>query len=968
MKKLHLRVLYRQFLFRVFDVEVLSAQAQGDANKLLGQFAALLVFASVWLSLAGIILSDPGTTGRDPGNSGLVFAMIAQHFLIATTMLVVGLFALLSWDATYPDRRDVLVLSPLPVRAGTMFLAKVAAVGTALGLTIVLLHSAMGLVLPLVFAARAAPAVLPALTFDATPVPVTARHLRTVMDRDLKQALTSGDLTPGTGVGLTIGVSKRGERRILTYGVAKPDSLFEIGSISKTFTGLMLARMVVEGKVRLDEPVRELLPAGTVAKPTRTADGGKEITLLDLATHHSGLPSIPDNLRPADRSDPYADYGPQQLYAYLASHGVAKPADANFVYSNLGFGLLGQALAVRDGRSYGGLLREEITGPLGMTDTVVKLSAGQQRRFLQGYAEHRPVQAWDFDALAGAGAIRSTAGDMMTYLEANLHPQNDAPLSGALALSQRLRGAADQGEQMALGWTYNGISEVYRKDGGTAGFTSTAFFNRRADCAVVVLLNNGPNRLLSLSPDLIAEHIRQRLSGESAISLDTVLIPASTGFRGVLRSFGAYWFTMLAAGVFIYGAVLGVQGLAALALPRQRFLRLSGYLQLAAICLIVGVYFLQPGFGGLDDLTMGSIGGVIQWLPSYWFLALYEQLNGSMHPALEPLARRAWIGLAEVMCGTAVVYALSYWRTLRKIVEEPDILPGSQRWGWLPRFGSQAQTAIGQFSVRTLARSRQHRLILGFYLGIGLAFTSLLLKGSGAALSNAPCDESTPLWAASIMMMVLAATGTRVAFAVPLDLRANWIFRAVGVRAGLETLAASRRALLLVSVAPVWLATAVVCLALSPERQNAGHVLVLGVLGMILADICLLRFRKIPFTCSYLPGKSRVHIAFLAALGLLLAGSEAARLERQALQRTGSMAEMLALLLVVWVCFRRTTVALARTEEQEPLFEEEAPPAVLGLRLYRDGVMWIVPPQGTRKSQAGEQRADVTRHCGSAAP
>ena len=970
MKKLQLRMLYRQFLFRVFDVEVLSAQAQGDANKLLGQFAALLVFASVWLSLAGIILSDPGTAGREePSNSGLVFAMIAQHFLIATTMLVVGLFALLSWDATYPDRRDVLVLSPLPVRAGTMFLAKVAAVGTALGLTIVLLHSAMGLVLPLVFAARAAPAVLPALTFDATPVPVTARHLKTVMDRDLKQALTSGDLTPGTGVGLAIGVSKRGERRILTYGAAKPDSLFEIGSISKTFTGLMLARMVVEGKVRLDEPVREFLPAGTVAKPARTADGGKEITLLDLATHHSGLPSIPDNLRPADRSDPYADYGPQQLYAYLATHGVAKPADATFAYSNLGFGLLGQALAVRDGRSYSGLLREEITGPLGMTDTVVKLSAEQLQRFLQGYADNRrPVQAWDFDALAGAGAIRSTAADMMTYLEANLHPQSEAPLSDALALSQRLRRAADQGEQIALGWTYSDARGAYRKDGGTAGFTSTAFFNPRADCAVVVLLNTGPNRLLPLSPDLIAEHIRQRLSGEPAISLDTVLVPASTGFRGVLRSFGAYWFTMLAAGVFIYGVVLGAQGLAALTLPRRRFLRLSGYLQLAAICLIVGVYFLQPGFGGLDDLTMGSIGRVIQWLPSYWFLALYEQLNGSMHPALEPLARRAWIGLAEVMCGTAVVYALSYWRTLRKIVEEPDILPGPQRWGWLPRFGSQAQTAIGQFSVRTLARSRQHRLILGFYLGIGLAFTSLLLKGSGAALSNAPREESTPLWAASIMMMVLAAVGTRVAFAMPLDLRANWIFRAVGVRAGLETLAASRHALLLLSVAPMWLATAAVCLGLWPGRQNAGHVVVLGILGMILADICLLRFRKIPFTCSYLPGKSRVHIAFLAALGLLLAGSEAARLERQALQRTGSMVEMLALLLVVWICFRRTTVGLSRTEEQELQFEEEAPPAVLGLGLCRDGVMWIMPPQGMRKSQAGEQRADVARHSGSAVP
>ena len=248
--KLQLRVLYRQFLFRVFDLEVLSAHAQGDANKLLGQFAAVLVFVSVSVAFGAILLTNPNAPGRDPRDSALVYVMIAQHFLIATTMLAVGLFAVLSWDATFPDRREVLVLAPLPVRARTMFLAKVAAVASALGLTIILLHSAMGVVLPLVFAWYAAPASLPALTFDATPVPVAARGIEAVMDRDLRQQLTTGELAPGTGAGLAIGVWQRGERRVFAYGAAKPDSLFEIGSISKTFTGLMLARMVAEGKVR----------------------------------------------------------------------------------------------------------------------------------------------------------------------------------------------------------------------------------------------------------------------------------------------------------------------------------------------------------------------------------------------------------------------------------------------------------------------------------------------------------------------------------------------------------------------------------------------------------------------------------------------------------------------------------------------------------------------------------------------
>src|ERR1700691_3965442 len=321
--KLQSRVLYRQFLFRVFDLEVLSAHAQGDANKLLGQFAALLIFVSVGVSFGALILTDPKLPGRDPRDSVLVYAMLAQHFVIATTMLVVGLVAVLSWDATFPDRRDVLVLAPLPVRARTMFLAKVAAVAAALGLTIVLLHCAMGLILPPLFAAYASPATLPALTFDATPVPVAARDIEAVMDRDLRQQLTSGELAPGTGAGVAIGVWKHGERRVFAYGTAKPDSLFEIGSISKTFTGLMLARMVSEGKVRLDEPVRELLPAGTVRRPA-----GEEITLLDLVTHHSGLPRMPDNFNPADWENPYADYGKEQLYSYVKNHGVAKPEDA----------------------------------------------------------------------------------------------------------------------------------------------------------------------------------------------------------------------------------------------------------------------------------------------------------------------------------------------------------------------------------------------------------------------------------------------------------------------------------------------------------------------------------------------------------------------------------------------------------------------------------------------------------------
>jgi hypothetical protein len=268
----------------------------------------------------------------------------------------------------------------------------------------------------------------------------------------------------------------------------------------------------------------------------------------------------------------------------------------------------------------------------------------------------------------------------------------------------------------------------------------------------------------------------------------------------------------------------------------------------------------------------------------------------------------------------------------------------------LPRFGNRVQTAIGQFTVRTLVRSRQHRVILAFYLGIGFALTIFLLKAPAtkpqlpdAAASDPWREANTPLLAASIVMMALAVVGTRVVFAMPLDLRANWIFRVTGVRPGPEILAASRRSLLLLSVAPVWLGSAALCLRLWPWRQAAGHLALLGLLGMLLTDIGLHGFRKIPFTCSYLPGKSQVHMVFLGAVGLMWFVMLSVRYERQALQEPQSMTAMLVLFGLAAACVRWGTTALARLEAEDLQFEEMQAPAVLELGLHRDGVMPIGP-------------------------
>ena len=527
MMKQQFGVLYREFLFRMVDLELLSSHAQGDMSRLFGQFASLLIFLSLLFTAPALGMS---------GSRAAAMAASFEHFLIATTMLVVGLFAVLSWDATFPDRRDVLVLAPLPVRARTIFLAKVAGVAASLGLTVLVLHSVTGLVWPLA-------------------------------------------LNPG-------------------------------------------------------------------------------------------------------------------------------------------------------------------------------------------------------------------------------------------------------------------------------------------------------------------------------------------GFGGLIRSYAAYWASMLAAGAFIFCCVLGLQGLAAELLPRRHFLRASSWMQLASFCLLVTVYFLEPPRAA--------------WSPATWFVGFFEQLNGSPAPA--PLAHRAWIGLGTAAGVAAVAYALSYFRMLRRIVEEQDIAPAVRGTSWLPRFGSEPVTAVVHFSVRTLLRSRHHRMILAFYLGIAFALTITFLKTPAARQQLG--GTQAPLLTASLIALGFWVVGTRVVFSMPSDLRANWTFRLAAAGNGLECAASRRRSLLFLAAAPVWAGSTALMLWSWPWAAAVGHIVVLGFLGAILVEMCLYGQQKIPFTCAYLPGRSNFHLTFWLCIGLLMQiVSRAAMLELWALENPRRYAAMLAVLVVLLAALR------LRSYAGDVQFEETPPGELLALGL-----------------------------------
>jgi D-alanyl-D-alanine-carboxypeptidase/D-alanyl-D-alanine-endopeptidase len=283
------------------------------------------------------------------------------------------------------------------------------------------------------------------------------------------------------------GTHTAGYGRVSEQLAEHPDAqtVFEIGSISKVFTGLLLADMVARGDVALNDPVQSLL-GDTMTVPKR---GDRQITLEDLATHSSGLPRLPLNLRPTNVDNPYADYSVEQMAKFLATYQLPRDPGARSEYSNLGVGLLGHALARRAGQSYEQLLETRICEPLRMPDTRITLDAARRARLASGHdADGKPVANWDLPTLAGAGAIRSTAADMLKFLAANLE-LTPTPLAAAMADSQRVhfKNPPQAGGDIGLAWQIDHAREAIWHNGGTGGYRSFCALVPKKRAAVVVL-------------------------------------------------------------------------------------------------------------------------------------------------------------------------------------------------------------------------------------------------------------------------------------------------------------------------------------------------------------------------------------------------------------------------------------------------------------------------------------------------
>jgi hypothetical protein len=347
-----------------------------------------------------------------------------------------------------------------------------------------------------------------------------------------------------------------------------------------------------------------------------------------------------------------------------------------------------------------------------------------------------------------------------------------------------------------------------------------------------------------------------------------LLGPLHGSLWGVPRFCIAYWFTMAAASLFLYGSVLTVQGFTSLMLPRRIFLRLSAILQLAAFGLFLGVYFLSPNLPTLAACRAPESQLWLAYSPAYWFFALFNQLNGSLPSELTWLALRAWVALGIIIVGAAASLLFCYLRTMKKTVEEPDLVPGAHGLHWVLHFGSPLQSAIVLFSFRSLTRSRQHRVLFAFFLAVVFAIALALLRGELSAVGQK--SLSPDFLIATIMMMAFAILGLRCVFSLPISLTANWVLRTTQLCPSQKYIAATRRSVLILAVVPVWLVSALLSFPFRPFTQVAGHLAVLAFVGYILAELSLIGFYKVPFTCSFLPGKTNFQLIFWGFLVLFI--------------------------------------------------------------------------------------------------
>lgn len=288
-------------------------------------------------------------------------------------------------------------------------------------------------------------------------------------------------LIDSTGISyFNFGKTEKGGKKV------DENTIYEIGSISKVFTGIILAQEILDGNLTIDYKVNDLLP-DSIKIPVM---GDKQITLGNLTDHTSGLPRMPTNFAPANPNNPYADYTVDQMYEFISTYQPTRKPGSEYEYSNLAQGLLGHLLAENRNTSYEKLMIQTIANPLGMEDTKIEFTEKMKENLAIGHSDGNTVENWDIPTLAGAGAIRSSTADLAKFVSANLGYINTS-LTTAIELSHKKRHSMAGEMSVAMGWHIKkGESgDIIWHNGGTGGYRTFVGFVKETGKGVVVLTN-----------------------------------------------------------------------------------------------------------------------------------------------------------------------------------------------------------------------------------------------------------------------------------------------------------------------------------------------------------------------------------------------------------------------------------------------------------------------------------------------
>ena len=309
----------------------------------------------------------------------------------------------------------------------------------------------------------------------------------------------------GSNVGIIVGVIKNGEKSIYSFGekeLGKKEkitgqSVLEIASLTKTYTAIALLDMHLKGDLNLDDPIEKYLP-NTVKIPSFN---GKKITLRHLANHTSGFPRDPENID-KNAYNKYDGYTEEKMYDFVSSYSLTREPGTQVEYSNVGYGLLGQILSLKNKSNYEAMITNRVLQPLGLNHTSVSFTPEQTKNLVQGYNGNKPVESWSKymqNIMQGTGSLISSIDDQLLYLEANLG-QKKTFLDNAIALShtQTISYSSLFYKGVGLGWglyTATDGQNIIWKNGGNGGYTSFMGFNKTTQTGVIVLTNS------TLNPD-----------------------------------------------------------------------------------------------------------------------------------------------------------------------------------------------------------------------------------------------------------------------------------------------------------------------------------------------------------------------------------------------------------------------------------------------------------------------------------